>query len=100
MKLSDEITIPLPPEDVWPHIGNPARWLGFHPKVTAVRPPGDAEPVLGTPYEIDFTMGSRREASGTVGTGATPGIAAVRGCPGTATLVAGIARRSTRPFSS
>jgi len=47
MRLRDEITIPLPPEEVWQHIGNPARWLGFHPKVTAVRPSGDAEPVLG-----------------------------------------------------
>jgi hypothetical protein len=56
MKLADEIRIRTQPEEVWPHVGDPKGWLGFHPKVATVRQTAGSGPAVDAWYEIEFEM--------------------------------------------
>ena len=56
MKLADEIRIRTQPEEVWPHVGDPKGWLGFHPKVVTVRQTAGSGPAVDAWYEIEFEM--------------------------------------------
>jgi len=60
MKLADEIRIRAQPEEVWPHVGDPTHWLGFHPKVVSVRQTAGCAPAIDAWYEIEFEMKGRR----------------------------------------